>query len=286
MTAAPPVERDRGRASVWGAAAPARGASRLLDGLLDLVFPKRCVSCRAAGGWLCEPCAGGLVPLPAVRCPRCGAPGDWSRRPCPECGGRDLGFALAAAAFVYDGPARDLVTACKFRALRALADDMARRAAPAFVSFCEADGRGEARDAVEPPLVTWVPGHRGHTLERGFNQAELLGRGLAGAAGWPAAPLLGRAAHGARQSGLGRAARAANVRGAFALRPDANRVLTRFKRVVIVDDVYTTGETLNHCAAVLAQIDRRPLVFTFARTVRAPSIAARRRNTLQKEHCR
>ena len=252
----------------------ARGA---LDGILDLVFPKRCVSCRAAGAWLCEPCAGGLTPLPPVRCGCCGAPGDWSLRPCPECAGRELAFAGASAAFAYEGPARDLVTACKFRAFRSIVDEMVARAAPAFA--------GAAGEAPAGVLVTWVPGHRDHSLERGFNQAELLARGLARSAGVTAAPLLRRARHGMRQSGLDRAARAANVRDAFALREDVDRVVRKLKRVVIVDDVYTTGETLNHCADALAHAGLHPQVFTFARTVRAASHATRR-NILEKERCR
>ena len=258
----------------------ARGA---LDGFLDLLFPKRCVRCRAAGGWLCEPCAGGLTSLPAVRCARCGAPGDWSRRPCPECAGRELAFVTACAAFTYEGAARDLVTACKFRALRSIADEMTVRAAPAFRAACGVVPAGPAAPDTGV-LVTWVPGHRDHSLERGFNQAELLARGLARTTGLAYAPLLRRVRHGARQSGLDRAARAANVHDAFALREDAKRVLRNLKRVVIVDDVYTTGETLNHCADALARADLRPHVFTFARTVRASS--ATRRNTLQKERCR
>ncbi|MFA4965663.1 MAG: phosphoribosyltransferase family protein, partial [Thermoleophilia bacterium] len=139
-----------------------------------------------------------------------------------------------------------------------------------------------------PPglVVTWVPGHRDHTLERGFNQAELLARGLARRVGVPYAPLLRRVRHGARQSGLDRLARAANVRDAFALREEHNRVLRNLKRVVIVDDVYTTGETLNHCAQVLARADLQPQVFTFARTVRAPSSQASLAHAVQKERCR
>jgi ComF family protein len=264
---------------VWGDEAAPHDARGVLDGLLDLVFPRRCVSCRAAGGWLCEPCAGGLVPLAAPRCLRCGAPGDWSLRPCPECAGRELAFVSASAAFAYEGPARDLVTACKFRALRSIADEMAALAGPAFAAACGGPAPGEEA------LVTWVPGHRDHSLERGFNLAELLARRLARSAGLAYAPLLRRVRHGARQSGLDRAARAANVHGAFELREDVKRVLKNLKRVVIVDDVYTTGETLNYCADVLAQTDLPPHVFTFARTVRTPS-AATRGNTLQKERCR
>jgi len=253
----------------------------IVDGLLDLVLPRRCVQCGVAGGWLCATCAGDLHPLSAQHCPRCGAPGPWSApgsprrdgRRCPECGGRDLAFHSAAAAFTYEGPAKALVTACKFRALRSLADDMVGRALPAFAAAAGVD------------LVTWVPGHRDHQLERGFNQAELLGRGFARLAGVPYAPLLRRVRHGARQSGLDRAGRAANVRDAFALREEENGVLRNFRRVMIVDDVYTTGETLDHCAGVLAHAGIEPHVFTFARTVRATPTQASLDHAVQKERC-
>ena len=263
-------------------------ARGLLDGFLDLFLPRRCAACREPGAWLCAGCAAQLEELPARRCRRCGAPGPST--PCRECAGRDLAFSGAAAAFVYAGPARALVTACKFRAFRSIAAEMTVLAAPAFGAAC---------GGVD--LVTWVPGHRDRSLERGFNQAELLGRGLARSAGLPAAPVLRRTRHGARQSGLDRAARAANVEHAFALRADASRVLTNLKRVVIVDDVYTTGETLNHCARVLEQNGIDPLVFTFARTTRArahvpsstatsPASAASSRASLHtatpKERCR
>ncbi len=197
-------------------------------------------------------------------------------RLCRECGARDLAFRSAGAAFTYEGPARALVTACKFRALRSLTDDMARRAAPAFAAYA----------APRAELVTWVPGHREHSLERGFNQAELFARRLARDAGLPYAPLLRRVRHGARQSGLDRASRAANVRDAFALREERNGVLRRLKRVVVVDDVYTTGETLNQCAEVLARAGLEPHAFTFARTVRAVSSQASLDHAVQKERCR
>ena len=73
---------------------------------------------------------------------------------------------------------------------------------------------------------------------------------------------------------------------AFALREGDSRVGTRFKRVIIVDDVYTTGETLNQCAEVLAQAALDPHVFTFARAVRATPAAASRYHAVPKERCR
>jgi len=264
-----------------------------LDGLLDLVLPRRCVVCGAPGAWLCDACERDLRPLPDDRCGRCGAPLRRAGRPtrrarpggtrrrlpaCRECAGRDLAFASASAAFCYEGPARALVTACKFRALRSLADELAARAAPAFSATAARVGSGA--------LVTAVPAHRGHRLDRGFDLAESLARRLAAGVGLTYAPLLRRVRHGARQSGLDKASRASNVQGAFALQEGAFRVGNRLKRVIIVDDVYTTGETLNQCAQALAQAVLDPHVFTFARTVRATPAPASRDHAVTKERCR
>jgi predicted amidophosphoribosyltransferase len=266
-----------------------------LDGLLDLVFPRRCVVCRAPGSWLCEACLGDLHPLPDDRCRRCGAPVRRAGRParparpgapprrlpaCRECAGRDLAFSSASAAFCYEGPARALVTACKFRALRSLAGELAVRAAPAFAEVVERIGEGG-----DGLAVTSVPAHRAHRLDRGFDLAESLARRLARDTGLTYAPLLRRTRHGARQSGLARAARAANVHQAFALREPGFGVGTRLRRVIIVDDVYTTGETLNQCAEALAHASLDPHAFTFARTVRATPAQASR-DQASKERCR
>jgi predicted amidophosphoribosyltransferase len=185
---------------------------------------------------------------------------------CRECAGRGLAFHAASAAFCYEGPARALVSACKFRALRSLSDELAARATPAFATAVARAGGGV--------VVTSVPAHRDHARDRGFDLAEAFARRLAQGAGLTYAPLLRRVRHGARQSGLDRASRAANVHHAFALREGGLRVRTRLKRVIIVDDVYTTGETLNLCAQALAHASPAPHVFTFARTVRASACSS------------
>ncbi len=204
---------------------------------------------------------------------------------CRECAGRELAFSSASAAFCYDGAARALVTACKFRALRSLAAELAVRAAPAFAQAVEAAAEEEEPEDLGGLVVTSVPAHRDHRLDRGFDLAESLARRLARDAGLTYAPLLRRTRHGARQSGLTRAARAANVHDAFALREPGFGVGTRLKRVIIVDDVYTTGETLNQCAEALAHASLDPHAFTFARTVRATPAQASR-DQASKERCR
>ncbi len=298
---------------------PSMSAGAVIDGVLDLVFPKRCVQCRAVGAWLCERCAAGLQPLPAPRCSRCGAPGLWAppgaagrreraaelrgrgasprradaaiaaSRRCRECGCRDLAFTTATAAFVYEGPARALVGACKFGALRSLCDEMGRLALPAFTAACGLPSGRLSKGclpAASVDLVTWVPAHRRRGLERGFNQAELLARRLARAVGLPYAPLLRRVRHGSRQSTLAGAARAANVRDAFVLREDVDGVKKKFGRVLVIDDVYTTGETLNQSAKTLVQEGLDTHVFTFARTIRSSPSQASLDNAVQKERCR
>jgi competence protein ComFC len=181
---------------------------------------------------------------------------------CLECEGRALAFATTAAAFGYDGPARDLVTACKFRGLRSLAAEMAGLAAPRFRDVLgAAAAHGHAREA-----VTWAPTTHERRVERGFDHAELLARELAARVGMPVVDALERPRGAGHQSRLGRSGRAANVAGAFRVRDTA--IQTGLKRVIVIDDVYTTGETLHQCSLALAGVAYDVHAFTFARTVR------------------
>jgi len=117
-------------------------------------------------------------------------------------------------------------------------------------------------------LVTCVPVHRDRDLERGFDQAALLARRLAATAGLPYAPLLIRRRRGRRQSGLGAAARAENVREAFRVDDRMVDKAGRVCTVLVVDDVYTTGETLHACSIALRHAGCEPHAFTFARAAR------------------
>jgi competence protein ComFC len=233
-----------------------------LDGLADLVFPKRCVACAAPGAWLCVPCAAELAPV-VTACRRCAAVTSRPQSRCRECRDRELAFAAARAAFLYDGPARRLVTACKFRPLRSLASEMAALAGEAFVRYVGAGG-----DAAGADLVTSVPVHHDRRLERGFDQGELLARELAAAAGLPYAALLRRHGGRLRQSSLDRGARAVNVRGAFVFDDSGSRKAGKVKKIVLVDDVYTTGETLHQCSQELRSAGLVPYAFAFARSAR------------------
>jgi predicted amidophosphoribosyltransferase len=226
----------------------------LLDRVVSLVVPPLCLACREpelSGDAVCPPCRGGLVPLVDPRCGRCGAPVVAPMPRCPECRGRALGFHSAWAPFAYEGTARRLVSALKSRgATRAAAvmgSEVARRAPP-----------GLLHGALVP-----VPAHPGRRRGAGFNQAAWIAGAIGAIAGLPVADVLARRG-GPPQVGLARRDRIANARGSVrAGRPP------RAARVVLVDDVYTTGATLDACGRALAGAGVRDIVaVTFARTTR------------------
>jgi ComF family protein len=218
--------------------------------ILDLLVPVRCAGCGAAEAALCAACRALLVRIRPPLCGRCGAPTAWPVERCRECAGRRLPFGSARAAVMYEGVARKLVASWKERGLRSLARPLA----------------GLVAEAVPRPLAdatAFVPGDADRVRWRGANTAEALARELG--RGWelPVVSALAREPGRRRQRGLSRAARRANVRGSF-------RAVVRVPaRVILVDDVYTTGATVAAAATELRRAGaRRVDVVTFARAVR------------------
>lgn len=218
--------------------------------LLDLLLPLRCAACGRGERLLCGRCRAELAPLRPPLCARCGAPTAWPVERCSECAGRRIAFRTARAAVGYDRTARALVLGWKERGLRRLAGEAA-----ALVS--------EVVERPEAEAIAFVPGDAERLLWRGHNTAEALARALAERWELPVVAALARTGRAPRQRGRGRAERRANVRSAFRPRGDVPR------RLVVVDDVYTTGATVNAAASALRKGGARTVdVVTFARTLR------------------
>jgi predicted amidophosphoribosyltransferase len=219
--------------------------------LFDLILPVRCVVCGAGGEQLCAACRERLPRLRPPWCHRCGAPTAWPVARCRECSGRRVAFASARAAVAYDDGVRKLVRAWKERGLRTLA----------------ATAADELALALSPPAgaaaIAFVPPDRARSLERGHHPAERLARELGARWALPVEPLLARTKPAPRQRGLALPERRRNVAGAFV---PARGSPTR---VVLVDDVYTSGSTANAATSALRRGGARQVdVVTFARVVR------------------
>lgn len=231
---------------------------------IDLVLPPTCGGCGAqvdAPQTLCAACWGKLTFLGDPCCQACGHPFDFETPDelfCGACLRRHPPFERARAALLYDDASRDLILAFKH------ADRTER--AELFAKWMLAAGRDLVTEA---DVIVPVPLHWTRLFSRRYNQAALLAWGLGRLAKVPVlADALVRKRKTPSQGKLGRLARARNVQGAFALHPRHREKLKNAK-VLVVDDVYTTGATLHAVAKVLkrggcAQVD----VLSLARVVR------------------
>jgi predicted amidophosphoribosyltransferase len=227
----------------------------VLDALLRLLVPPRCLACGAAArDALCAACRAALPWLRDV-CPRCALP-----RPCAPCPAARQAFAAAWAPVAYEGSARALVHTLKFHAHLAAADVMAAQMAVALARAAPPEAPGAAAREAAAPLVP-VPFAPGRRRARGFDPAELLARRLSARTGRPVVRCLARSGDAPRQVGSARATRlrAGGVVADGRAPPAA----------LLVDDVHTTGGTLDACARALARVGTRTVsAVTYARTVR------------------
>ena len=248
--------------------------------LLDAVLPPQCLACSAiveAPGRLCGPCWGKLSWIAAPLCVRCGVPFAFDASAgapahgvtCAACLAAPPHYDRARAVFVYDDAAKGLILGFKH------ADRL--HAAPAFGQWLARSGAALLDEA---DLIAPVPLHWLRLAWRRYNQAALLAQALARAARRSSSgkarlvpDLLRRRRATPSQGHLSRRERARNVARAFLIpRHYMNKVAGA--RVLLVDDVFTTGATVGACATTLraagaAQVD----VVTLARVVRPVDVS-------------
>lgn len=223
-------------------------ARRAGEALLSLFFPPHCAHCgaaTAAGCHLCETCAGRVQPIEPPRCERCSEPfagALFESFTCANCADRKLHFECAVAPYLSRGVVREFIHRFKYDHQLYL-----RRPLAIWLADALQDERLQRRAF---DLIVPVPLHPTRQRERGFNQAAELAALLSRSCGVPMKEVLRRVRYTTTQTRLDRQTRMENLRDAFRVRhtsPVQNRHL------LLVDDVFTTGSTVDECARVLRQ---------------------------------
>jgi len=225
---------------------PILAIPRAVQALTSLFYPATCVVCSEnveRSEYLCADCQRRAPRIVAPFCAQCSEPFPGAITQtfsCANCEHRVLHFDCAVAAYRSRGLVRKLVHQFKYAKQRHLRYPLA-----AWLGETLRDPRlrGRAFDAIVP-----VPLHPARERERGFNQAALLAELLAASTAVPLRPVLERTRYTTTQTAYDRAERMENLHGAFRLRKNRD---VRDLRVLLIDDVLTTGSTLSECARVL-----------------------------------
>jgi competence protein ComFC len=211
-------------------------------GILDLLFPKKCVGCGKEGGYVCEECEVGMWEEEQI-CPACARPSRYGLRHT-YC--KDKTMEGLVCMWAYEGIARKLITKAKYNYyFDYLKDDTLQNWQVAhrpeltyFYRFLELK-----------PVIVSVPLYAKREKERGFNQAEIISLSLSKSLSLPMEKLLVRRRDTGRQVGRTREQRLKVMEGVFAVNHKSQ--ITNYKNILIVDDVWTTGATMRECARVL-----------------------------------
>ncbi len=234
---------------------------RFKSAIVDLLFPPHCVACQRLGAWLCSACQDEIEIISRPICLRCGLPladlhpADSSPSICSSCQFAPLQLdGLVAYAF-HSGPLRQAIHQFKYQDLRGLAVPLGKLMRDGWAAL--------APQGLDPDVIVPVPLHPSRQRQRGYNQAALLARELGAYLQRPVVEgALVRTKATAPQVDLSIQERRANVRDAF--RCTGTGLLGM--QVLLVDDVCTSGSTLESACAALREIGTSSVwAYTLAR---------------------
>ena len=220
----------------------------IFGGIASLLYPPACTICAVSvdsGEYLCQECEGKISRIVPPFCAKCSEPFDGAITTtfaCANCAHRRLHFEAAVSAYRARGIVRHVILNFKYGRQIHLRHLVARW----LVAALDDERIRERRFYVIVP----VPLHPARQRERGFNQAGVLAEWLSAHMALPLRPVLRRVRYTTTQTAFDRSERMQNLRGAFRLRKNAD---VRRLRVLLIDDVLTTGSTLSECARILKE---------------------------------
>lgn len=217
----------------------------LAKNFINLIYPLHCASCKKPldpenGSAVCGNCISLIKRNPAPYCIYCGRPQDTAGCVCDDCLKDKPAFSMAYSACLYEGNLKELIHQFKYSGKLALSGDL---------SNLISDFLYDNPDILEgADIITFVPIAAGHMVKRGFNQSKVLAKHISDSYGIPMIDCIEKIIYTKSQNSLSREERLSNLKGAFRTR---GRTILNGLKVLIIDDVMTTGATLNECAKVL-----------------------------------
>lgn len=224
---------------------------------LDLLFPKHCVNCGREGATVCLNCAQKIIPVVSQVCPECGKleASSMYHEACRK--GKYL-KGIITSAYFEEGPIREMIHNFKYNGVVELGEPLAGLMVKALkenfkiqISNCKSISKLKTSKfdiGNWEFVITFVPLHWRRQAQRGYNQAEILARAVGEKMNIDVINLLTKNRSTKRQAELTGSNRRKNLGGVFIAQPG---IRIKNKRIIIVDDVTTTGSTLNECAHVL-----------------------------------
>ena len=207
--------------------------------LLDLFFPKQCVSCNKLGAYICDSCFSQVEFIDKPICPICQRH-SMGGRTHPGCSKRQ-GLDGLIVACSYKGPIKKAISKVKYKWIYDIEKVFVEMVVANLWRF----------DSIDDPILIPIPLHSKRKKWRGFNQAEILAKRLSLKFGVKTFDLLNRNIETIPQVGLNRAQRLKNVQGAFSMKKEIN---LDGQNIILVDDVYTSGATMGECCSVLKKV--------------------------------
>ena len=217
----------------------------LKQAIIDFLYPPviKCVVCEkelAREFRLCDDCIARIEFIKDGFCNKCGRVISSEESICLSCQGDKIYFKQARAVGVYSAGLKEYIKLLKFNKQRQLVKPLARLLEATVLRFYSCK---------EIDLISYIPSHKEKKLERGFNQAQLLAQELAKRLRLPCEKLLRKKKIGKTQSKLDREERFANIKESFAI---IDREAVAGKKILLVDDIYTTGATVNEASKLLS----------------------------------
>lgn len=246
---------------VQSASPSAAWLERAKTAIIDLLFPPHCVACRRPNAWLCADCLQAIEIIQPPVCQRCGLPlgevqrADPSGSTCKKCQKAPLQVDGLLAYGFHGGPLRQAIREFKYADLRSLAGPLGQLMAEGWMTLAPQD--------LQPDVIVPVPLHPSRQRQRGYNQAALLAQELGSSLRRPVIEdVLVRIKATAPQVDLDAQERRVNVRNAFRCTDTS----LSGKHVLLIDDVCTTGATLESACVALRETGTLSIwAFTLAR---------------------